>query len=430
MIRFTKENIYFFWLVLLLFAPPFHSTYRSFRIDNILILLLFIVNFRKYFVYSAKNYTALNKGLLWCFSLVGITIAINSFRPEAQIGAKTFINFYGFLRWWMVFVFSIYSIRSDEFADKVLKYVMYGFIFHALLGIVGFFKGSSIYNPVMLIYQNRFLALHSNIRSVGAMGLVHDLSNFMAVALCVSVFLLFFRIAREKLSRSFLICIAASSFIALVLTFSKGAFLSVIIFFLFILAKINIGKKIKFFIIATLLAAGVLLFTYWLAPTESFGNYLRQVVTLKRTQTESIFDERIQNYQRSLESFKEHPVIGYGPEYPRIFFIGDGFYAGHLYFYGSIGGIGYLLYVLIFWRWFNRVRGINIRLKHYNEALWAFFGQALLVLCLALNFARAAYTERTLELVFVLFALFAFNSTRYVRARTEPHQVINNREVI
>lgn len=266
--------------------------------------------------YNRKNIKSLFKFelfelALFAFCIIGLISAL--------ITGVEFISIISQVRAYLLMYFIYYTAKRMSITDEfIFKSIFLTFITAVIVSLHGFVE--KISDKTFLLPEawiNRTLSVTNHVRVYGLLKGPNELALYLLIAFILSLFLL------NKFSGWKKWCIFAGLSIigaTFLLTYSRGAFLSIIMFIIvYVVVFRNIKKLIP---IALILMSSFLLFfavstvadkvqdsmksnsrTGYERYTEAFSKD-----TIKKSGT----DGRIYYVTKSIEIFKDHPIIGTG----------------------------------------------------------------------------------------------------------------------
>ena len=229
-----------------------------------------------------------------------------------------------------------------------------------LFGYAGIIFPARHHVPMGLLVEET--AIGTMLRISALVGSQQDLGNILAVTLAISFYLVIslnIRIFERK--KYVFLCILFMS-IALVLTFSTGAWLAVVF-------STYIGiyfRKASYSIHFVLLSIGVIILAYFTGLLNEFGNFVNSELQLK-----SDLSVRLQMIRTTIEkAFVQHPYIGRGIGNSPIYISNIYGWPPHNTFVqvlAEIGIMGLIIYSLIFIDTSVKLFAYIVRLKEGKD---------------------------------------------------------------
>jgi len=215
-----------------------------------------------------------------------LSLAVNMFQFAPS---QVFVSSLYILRWiFYALLFFLISDLSKEYKQKIAHGLLIVGVFLALVGLVQYFLYPNLRNLFYAGWDEHLYRLFSSFLD----------PNFAGGIFVLSFLLAFAKVLKKGQKNIFTIIVCVLSFIALLLTYSRGSFLSFLVgtaLLLFLL-----GKKKILVVMVGLFAMGI-----FLLPKNLAG----EGVALLRTA--SIF-ARLETAQNALTIFRDHPVFGVG----------------------------------------------------------------------------------------------------------------------
>lgn len=346
-----------------LFSPPLiYGT--SVRIDTIFILI-----FTPFLLVMIKwGYNNSTQFILLAFSLLTLTVGISLIFQLLIFENINYINyahnFQGYLRPLLFGIFTACVIRGREHAEKMVKLLLFGMVTHGFFALIEFNNIQPLSGMINLIYRGDYNNNHGT-RALGAFNMVHDLAYFSLYGFVFSLAVIFNSEVKKNTTKwAKLACLM--SFVALLIGFSRGAWIAATAAGLYMVINLARPRPFKIIFILIFSFIPIILFSLILPPLvdihilSSFRELLKSIYSgylylmglREFTEDSSIgfITARLDwGWAHALDAWAESPLIG-DLYYSQTVFIGDGGYTETLANHGLIGLFGVFAMLIILWK--------------------------------------------------------------------------------
>mgnify|MGYP003436097281 FL=1 len=248
---------------------------------------------------------------LFAFCIIGVISAL--------ITGVELISIISQIRAYILLYLVYYTVKRMPITDEfIFKSILLTFITAVIISLHGFVE--KISDKTFLLPEawiNRTLSATNHVRVYGLLKGPNELALYLLIAFILSLFLLTRFSGWKKWSVFAGLSIIGTTFF---LTYSRGAFLSLIIFFIiYLLLFRNIKKLIP---VAAIIISSTVLFFAVTTIAESVQETMNSNNTTgykryteafsKDTVEKSGTDGRIYYVTKAIEVFKSHPIIGTG----------------------------------------------------------------------------------------------------------------------
>ena len=390
-------KIFLTTIIISLFFLPAIIPNTSIRIDNILILFFGTILFltRKYTISSLHKNIYKNYLRLFLFIFFALFLQSIFIRNAYDI---YFLNFQGFFRLVLVIVlFSNVIAKNDS--EYFIKLILFGIIYIGFISIIQSFDLKPFSSIINFIYRGDQNAMVGSAggRALGVFTEVHNQAYFQLYTLLFLLTIDAIKSFKNRILYKFALLL---SLLGLVFSYSRSAWLTFLIVFIFFKYKSLNFKKIfiGFFVLNIIL---IIIYNFILSEiiTYQISAYLESIVEGGKyliTFNDDLDAEKIGfitarlnwGWLNALNVWSENKVFGdisYGSRHD--LFIGDGGYTEILANHGTIGFIGFLLFIF------------NTRKNSRNQSISNLYFKSMSITFILGAFAVGIFRERSMEIL-------------------------------
>lgn len=412
-------------LPLLIFAilfPPIRLPFGipAVRIEMILFIIVWVFLF---LYYSSDGLTikfyklnVMKWFALFAFSIVLSTV-YGAFFLDQILSGRDFFEPFKLLLLLLVFVFISNTHFSIQELDRIYKYSLIIFICSALFGFTQYLNIANINDWITPYYapahQMRGLLVHGRI--VGTTANPNQFGAMMVLASSLAFSgALFFK--KNKLRFFAWICLGVFM-LALVLTLSRSAALSLVVALTFIYfirypSTMGIGRFIKKFIPICFLLTIIVYILMQIAPDTVWARLSGILEVAEQTSWQA----RVRMWEYHYDLWLKSPILGWGPAKETMGTIVDNEWLYLSRRYGIIG-----VTIFLFW-WFSFYRGLVYVMKRADSDVTIVLSialQATLIAFAVFMLASAIYHD--LQIMPLLMLFLGLTYTQLRKAKNNNH---------